>query len=118
MKGYKLWDPIKSNMVVNINVIFDEQSMLKHSDVTVIPDTDVESSSQDKIQVDIEEPPLSPRHIVAQQQDEPDSDSGGVQDYTLVCDREPHSIAPPVRYGFEDLTTYALLTNSRYLSTF
>lgn len=48
-------------MAVSKDIIFDEQSMLKHSDMTVVPDTDVESSSQDKIQVDIEEPPVSPR---------------------------------------------------------
>lgn len=46
--------------------------------MTVVPDTEVENSSDDKIQVDSGEPPVSPRKIVAQQQDEPDSDSGGV----------------------------------------
>lgn len=45
--------------------------MLKHSYVTVMLDADVENFNQDKIQVDIEEPPVSPRHIIAQQQNEP-----------------------------------------------
>ena len=51
------------------------------------------------------EPLVSPRHIVAQQQEEPDSDSSGVQDldrlqdYTLVR-RESHRITPTVRCGF------------------
>lgn len=66
MKGYKLWNLIKRKVVVSRDVIFDEQSMLKHSDMTVAPDTDVESSSHDKFQVDIEEPPVSPRQIVYQ----------------------------------------------------
>lgn len=97
--------------------------MLKHSDVTVMSDTDVEISNQDKMQVDIQEPPVSSRQIVAQQQDEPDSDSGevkdsgGLHDHTLVCDRDPYCITPPVKYGFEDLATYALLTSSGDPST-
>lgn len=74
--------------------------------------------------MDIEEPPVSPRKIVTQQQDEPNSDSGGVQDscgiqdYTLMRDREPHRITPPMKYGFEDLATYATLTSSEDHSTF
>ena len=67
MKGYKFWDPVKRNVVVNKGVIFDEQSMLKQLDVTIVSVTEVENSNQDKIQVDIEEPPMSSRHIVAQQ---------------------------------------------------
>lgn len=67
---------------------------------------------------------MRPRKIVAQQQEEPGSNSGGVQDsdgvqdYTFVHDREPRCITPPVRCEFEDLATYALLTNSGDPSTF
>lgn len=35
-----------------------------------------------------------------------------------MCDREPLCITPQVRYGFEDFTTYALLTSSGDPSTF
>ena len=76
--------------------------------MTVVLDTEVENSSQDNIQVDIKELPVSPRKIVSLQQDEPDSNSGGmqdsdeVQDYTLTRDREPCHITPPMRYVFED----------------
>lgn len=45
-------------------------------------------------------------------------DSGGVQDYTLVCDREPYRITPLVRYGFEYLVACALLTFSGDPSNF
>lgn len=89
-----------------------------------MPYNDVESFSQDKIQVDIKDPPVSPRQIVAQQQDEPDSDlggaqdSGGVQDYTLVRDREPHRITHPVRYGFEDFATIRFLPVQKTLLPF
>lgn len=124
VKGYKLQDLVKRKVVVSRDVIFDEQLMLKHSNMTIVPDTGVKSSSHDKIQVDIEEPPMSPRQIVAKQQDEPDSDSsgmqdsGGVPDYTLMRDRELHRITPLVKYEFEDLATYDLLTISRDPSTF
>lgn len=63
--GYKLWGPVKMKMVVSRDIIFDEQSMLKQPNVTVVP-IEVENSSRDKIQVDIEEPPVSPRQIVSQ----------------------------------------------------
>lgn len=92
--------------------------MLKQSDVTVMSDTEVESSNRDKIHVDIEEPPASPRQIVVQQWAELGLDSGGVQDssgvqdYTLMHDREPCRTTPLRRYGFEDLVTYVSLTNS------
>lgn len=67
---------------------------------------------------------MSPRQVIAQPQDESDSyshgmqDLGGVQDYTIMRDREPHRNTPPMRYGFEDLTTYAFLTSSGDPSTF
>lgn len=75
--------------------------MLKQLYVTVVLDTEVEHSIQDQILVDIKEPLLSSRHIVSQQHDEACSYSGGVQDsdggqdYTFVCDREPHRIVLP-----------------------
>lgn len=72
-------DPIRRKVVVNRDVVFDEKLMLKQSNVTIFPDTKVENCSQDKIQVDIEELQVSPRHIVAQHQDESNSNLGGVK---------------------------------------
>src|ERR1044072_1649961 len=45
-------------------------------------------------------------------------DQGGVQVYNLVRDRVPRKVQPPVRYGFEELVAYALLTSSGDPSTF
>src|ERR1044072_588767 len=45
-------------------------------------------------------------------------DQGGVHEYNLVRDRAPRQIQPPVRYGFEELGAYALLTCSGDPSTF
>src|ERR1044072_6092998 len=45
-------------------------------------------------------------------------DQGGAQEYNLVRDRAPRQIQPLVRYGFEELVAYALLTSSRDPSTF
>lgn len=77
--------------------------MLKQSYVIVLLDIEVESSSQDKIQVDIKEPLESPRQFIAQQQEELGSDSGkvqdsdGVQDYTSVHGRDPcHICRTPI----------------------
>lgn len=74
--------------------------------------------------MDIKDPPVSPRQIVAQQLDEPNSNSGGVcdldrvQECTLEHDREPFRITPLVRHGLKDLSTYSLLTSSREPYTF
>lgn len=74
--------------------------------------------------MDIEEPLVSPRHVVDQQHNELDSgsgrvqDSGVVQDYTLVRYREPRRITPLVIYAFEDLVAYALPTSFGDPSTF
>lgn len=54
-------------MVVNRDVVLYEELMLKQSAITVVLDTEVKSFSQDKIQVDIEKPPVSQRKIVSQQ---------------------------------------------------
>src|SRR5580765_6358588 len=107
--------------------------MLNRSEVTDLPETSEEStSSGDKIQLELVTPNhsiVSPGPIV--EPEEPGSDhgeeiqddaevqdQGGAQDYNLVRDRSRRQIQPPVRYGFEELAAYALLTSSGDHSTF
>ena len=104
--------------------------MLNTLEVTDLPKTGEESTSErDKIQLEVVIPnhsTVSPGPIV-EPEEEPGSDQeeeggaldqGGAQDqgeaqeYNLVRDRAPRQIQPPVRYGFEELAAYALLTSS------
>ena len=45
-------------------------------------------------------------------------DEGGAHEYNLVRDRASRQIQPLVRYGFEELVAYSLLTSSGDPSTF
>ena len=75
VKGFMLWDPINRKVMVRTDVVFDDQSILKSSDVVVEIETENGNSSMgDKIQVDLNLPNLpsvSPGPLVAQQQVEP-----------------------------------------------
>ena len=41
------------------------------------------------------------------------SSSKDQQRHSIAIDRSKHTIKPPTRYGFEDLVSYALITNSK-----
>ena len=75
--------------------------------------------------VELEEEPGSDQEEEGGALDQDETqDQGGAQDqgeaqvYNLVRDRLPRQIQPPVRYGFEELAAYDLLTSSRDPSTF
>src|ERR1044072_582813 len=110
--------------------------MLNRSEVINLPEIEGGSTSTgDNIQLEMVLPNHStvrPRQIV-ELEEEPGSDQeeegraldqGGAQDqgeaqeYNLACDREPRHIQPPVRFGFEEIAAYALLTSSGDPSTF
>lgn len=80
-----------------------------------------ETSSSKVIQVDVESLPISNTQVILDSQAKPDSkieNLGGIQDSSLVRDRQRHQIKPHERYGYGDLGAYTLLTSSRDPSSF
>ena len=105
VKGYRLWDPISKKTVTSRDVIFDEAFMLKQNEAETCDD-----SSQEKLTVEVEfDENSSPSdkgdvEIDLQQQQE--------KSYSIAKGGEKRVHKAPQRYGFEDMVSFALITNS------
>ena len=100
VKGYKLWCPETKKLVISIDVIFDETSMIQ---VLAPKDSSVETVQRVDKQVEFQTSlvPNSDERSVP-------TTSVPVQQYSIARDREMRTIKPPQKYGVVDLVAYAL----------
>ena len=98
-------------MVISGDVVFDEKSMIK--------DFRKEEESQERgrnsdnyrsvMQVELDE---------VEYQLEKEPHNSDQEDHNMISELPKHNLRPPVRYGFEDLTSYCLVISSGDPSTF
>ncbi|KAL6314291.1 hypothetical protein AAG906_018985 [Vitis piasezkii] len=84
VKDFKLWDPKANKVVISRDVVFDEKPMLYG-----IETHDIEDHA---------------RNV--------GKSSSKIEHHNIAMDRPRRTIKPPIRYGFEDLVSYALITSS------
>jgi hypothetical protein len=110
VKGYKLWDPVAQKVVISGDVVFDEKSLTKaFKEEKSQAAKSSNNIGRSTVQVELDE--------VESQSDEEPHSNDQEQD-SIRSNRPKRNKRPPVRYGFEDLISYALLTSSEDPSTF
>ena len=112
VKGYRIWSPSENRVIFSRNVIFDENSMLNPTVQSICTENCSSVDKQVELQVTLDE-------CKSQLQDREDqhttaeSASSNVhpeaRQTSIAVDRARRTgVKPPVRYGFEDMVTYAL----------
>ena len=92
--------------------------MLQQKDKSHMPADDKNSSSSKIVQLNIEHQVLDNERTESSSSKPSSSTSGEEQHYSLVRDREKHTIKPPSRFEYEDLASFALFISSGDLSSF
>lgn len=114
VKGFKFWDPVSRKVVLSRDAVFDEQSMLKQSVLTELPQSDGSHSGSKVIPTEVQETQMQKGKAPCTSQEHGDSQSenSDMQEYLLARDRGRRHIKPPERYGFEDMASVALHISS------
>lgn len=109
VKGYKIWSPSESRVILSRNVIFDETSMFNSTVKSVVVS---ENDSDDKQVETIE---LEAKHqdfvskIMLPDSVPPETQSSATNQHRIALNRARRiRVGPPKRYGFDDMMAYAL----------
>jgi hypothetical protein len=113
VKDYKFWDPTANKAVISRDVVVDENFMLKSTQGKEQQGPKSSSSDKQMVQVELETPVQDNTY-----QGTETSTSGIEQHHSIATDSPRHTIRPPIRYGFEDIVSYALIISSEDPTTF
>jgi hypothetical protein len=97
VKDYKFWDPTANKAVINRDVVFDENSMLKSTQGKEQQGSKSSSSDKQMVQVELE------THVQDNTSQVTETSTLGIeQHHSIATDRPRQTIRPPIRYSFED----------------
>ena len=113
VKSYKFWDPTANKVVINKNVVFDENFMLKNIQGKEQQVPESSSSNKQMVQVELE------THVKENTSQDTEATTLGVKKHhTIATDRPRHTIRLPTRYDFENMVSYAIVISSKNPTTF
>jgi hypothetical protein len=115
VKGCKFWDPTANKAVISRDVVFDENSMLKctQGKEQQVPESSSNNSDKQMVQVELE------TFVQENTSQGTETSTLGIeQHHSIATDRPKRTIRPPIRYGFEDMVSYALVISSGDPTTF
>ena len=108
VKGYRLWDPVAKKKVISNDVVFDEAHMLK-KDESELPIENQEGKKP--IEVELGDQKLQLKDT-SNQQSLIDPMPQSEEQHSIATGREKRSKKAPLRYGFEDMVSFALVVGS------
>ncbi|KAH9782190.1 Integrase catalytic domain-containing protein [Citrus sinensis] len=119
VKGYKIWytDLSPPKCIVSRDVVFNEQ--MGHSEEKPIENAGPQNITNGVIQFEVEhpvmkmsgEPSNSDEEVAGNRDTRSEHQRTHTEDYHLAKDRERRIIRPPKRFGYADLSAYALATS-------
>lgn len=108
-KGYKFWNPEAQKVVISRDIVFDEMSMLKAFREDEKKESEGSGNKKSVVQVVLKENEIY---------SEKESSTSNQDHHIIAKDKPRRNTRPPVRYGFKDFVSYALVSSSKDPSTF
>ncbi|KAH9650187.1 hypothetical protein KPL70_026271 [Citrus sinensis] len=119
VKGYKIWctDLSPPKCIVSRDVVFNEQ--MGHNEEKLVENAGPQNKTDGIIQFEVEQPAMkmsgeasnSDEEVAGNRDTRSEHQRTHTEDYHLAKDRERRIIRSPKRFGYADLSAYALATS-------